>query len=133
MRTTPPRAAAAAGLHYALDDRPGVTRARAGKGFVYRDAQGRVLKDPRALGRIRALAIPPAWTSVWICPTATGHLQATGRDSKGRKQYRYHARWREVRDETKYQRLLEFARLLPRMRRARAVGPRAARPVARAR
>lgn len=116
MKDTPPRAAFAAGLHYTLDQRPGFTRVRAGKGFAYRDTHGRALRDARVLARIRALAIPPAWTSVWICPTATGHLQATGRDGKGRKQYRYHPRWREVRDETKYQRLLEFARLLPRLR-----------------
>jgi DNA topoisomerase-1 len=115
-RDAPPRAASAAGLHYTLDDRPGLTRVRAGKGFGYRDTQGRAIRDPQVLTRIRGLAIPPAWTEVWICPTATGHLQATGRDSRRRKQYRYHARWREVRDETKYQRLLEFARLLPRLR-----------------
>ena len=115
-RTPAPRAASQAGLHYTLDDRPGFTRTRAGKGFAYRDTQERPLRDVRALERIRALAIPPAWTDVWICPTATGHLQATGRDSKGRKQYRYHARWRAVRDTSKYQRLVEFARLLPRVR-----------------
>jgi DNA topoisomerase I len=114
--TTTPGAAVAAGLHYTLDQHPGFTRARAGKGFAYRDTHGRPLRDARVLARIRALAIPPAWTDVWICPSATGHIQATGRDSKGRKQYRYHARWRVVRDETKYQRLLEFARLLPRIR-----------------
>jgi DNA topoisomerase-1 len=111
-----PRVASAAGLHYTLDERPGFTRAKAGQGFVYRDAQARVIRDAKVLARIRSLAIPPAWTDVWICPTPSGHLQATGRDSRGRKQYRYHPRWREVRDETKYQRLLEFARLLPRVR-----------------
>ena len=115
-KITHPRAALEAGLHYTLDDRPGFTRVRAGKGFAYRDTQGRPIRDPRVLARIRSLAIPPAWTDVWICPTANGHLQATGRDSKARKQYRYHPRWREVRDATKYQRLLEFARLLPRAR-----------------
>src|SRR5262245_14430737 len=117
-RTTdaPTHAALAAGLHYTLDDRPGFSRVRAGKGFVYRDTQGRVIREAQVLARIRGLAIPPAWTDVWICPTSTGHLQATGRDSRRRKQYRYHPRWRQVRDETKYQRLLEFARLLPRLR-----------------
>jgi DNA topoisomerase-1 len=112
----PERAAAAAGLRYALDDGPGITRARRGKGFTYVDAHGRTVRDPATLARVRALAIPPAWTGVWISPTATGHIQATGRDAKGRKQYRYHARWRQVRDATKYRRLLDFARLLPRLR-----------------
>ncbi len=112
----PPRAASAAGLHYTLDDCPGFTRVRAGKSFAYRDTQGRAIRDSQVVARIRSLAIPPAWTDVWICTTPTGHLQATGRDAKGRKQYRYHARWREVRDETKYQRLLDFARALPRVR-----------------
>lgn len=116
MRITPTHAASAAGLHYTLDERPGFTRVRAGKGFAYRDTLGRAIRDPSVLARIRSLAVPPAWTDVWICPGATGHLQATGRDSKGRKQYRYHPRWREVRDENKYQRLLAFARLLPRVR-----------------
>jgi DNA topoisomerase-1 len=115
-KDSPPRSASAAGLHYTLDEGPGLTRTRAGKGFVYRDAQGRVVRDEHVLARIRSLAIPPAWTDVWICPNAAGHLQATGRDSKRRKQYRYHPRWREVRDETKYQRLVDFARLLPRLR-----------------
>jgi DNA topoisomerase-1 len=112
----PRRAAAAAGLRYVLDDGPGLTRVRAGKGFSYRDAHGRTVRDPATIARVRKLAIPPAWTDVWICPNPTGHVQATGRDAKGRKQYRYHARWRETRDETKYRRLIAFARLLPRIR-----------------
>ena len=112
----PPAAAAAAGLRYALDEGAGLTRARAGKGFTYRDARGRTIRDASQLARIRSLAIPPAWTDVWISPAATGHIQATGRDAKGRKQYRYHPRWRTARDETKYQRLMAFARLLPRIR-----------------
>jgi DNA topoisomerase-1 len=91
-------------------------RARRGKGFAYTDEHGRTVRDPATLARIRALAIPPAWTDVWICPSATGHIQATGRDAKGRKQYRYHARWRALRDANKYRRLVEFARLLPRLR-----------------
>jgi DNA topoisomerase-1 len=111
-----PQAAAAAGLRYALDEGAGITRARAGKGFTYRDAHGRTIRDRSQLERIRSLAIPPAWTDVWISPAATGHIQATGRDAKGRKQYRYHPRWRAARDETKYQRLMAFARLLPRIR-----------------
>jgi DNA topoisomerase-1 len=109
-------AAATAGLRYALDEGAGITRARSGKGFTYRDERGRTIRDAGTLGRIRSLAIPPAWTDVWISPRANGHIQATGRDAKGRKQYRYHPRWRAVRDETKYQRLMSFARLLPRIR-----------------
>ncbi|MET0553191.1 MAG: DNA topoisomerase IB [Vicinamibacteria bacterium] len=112
----PPEAAAAAGLRYTLDEGAGITRTRAGKGFTYRDVRGRTIRDAAQLGRIRSLAIPPAWTDVWISPAATGHIQATGRDAKGRKQYRYHPRWRAARDETKYQRLMAFARLLPRIR-----------------
>jgi DNA topoisomerase I len=117
-RTTlePRSEAARAGLRYALDEGSGLSRVRAGQGFAYRDTHGRLVRDARVLQRVRGLAIPPAWTDVWICPTDDGHLQATGRDVKGRKQYRYHARWRAVRDETKYQRLMDFARLLPRIR-----------------
>jgi DNA topoisomerase-1 len=109
-------AAATAGLRYALDEGAGITRARSGRRFTYRDERGRTVRDAATLGRIRSLAIPPAWTDVWISPRANGHIQATGRDAKGRKQYRYHPRWRAVRDETKYQRLMSFARLLPRIR-----------------
>jgi len=113
----PRSAARAAGLRYFLDDRPGISRAANGEGFRYRHASGRAVRDGATLARIRSLAIPPARTSVWICPVADGHLQATGRDARGRKQYRYHARWREIRDETKYGRLAAFARALPRIRR----------------
>ncbi len=109
-------AAAAAGLRYALDEGPGITRARAGQGFTYRDVQDRTIRDASQLARIRSLSIQPAWADVWISPAPTGHIQATGRDAKGRKQYRYHPRWRAARDETKYQRLMAFARLLPRIR-----------------
>lgn len=110
-------AAEEAGLRYVHDDDPGFSRRRAGKGFAYRDANGKAIKDRRHIRRIKSLAIPPAWTDVWICPTANGHIQATGRDARGRKQYRYHPQWREARDETKYHRMLEFGRLLPQIRR----------------
>ena len=112
----PPESARAAGLRYVADSRPGIARVRNGAGFRYRGADGRAIRDAAALARIRSLAIPPAWREVWICPSAEGHLQATGRDAKGRKQYRYHARWREIRDETKYGRMAAFARALPRIR-----------------
>lgn len=112
----PPAAASAAGLRYVKDTTPGITRVRAGKGFRHLDPDGEPVRDPELLARIRKLAIPPAWRDVWICPLASGHLQATGRDSKGRKQYRYHTRWREVRDETKYERMIDFARVLPSLR-----------------
>ena len=108
--------ARAASLRYTSDDRAGITRRRAGRGFSYRDADGRLVRDRPTLERIRALAVPPAWTDVWICPTANGHLQATGRDARGRKQYRYHARWRRRRDEAKFERMLVFAKALPRIR-----------------
>jgi DNA topoisomerase-1 len=112
----PVAAARAAGLRYVRDDRPGIRRVRRGGGFGYTDPDGRSVTDEETLGRIRALAIPPAWTDVWICPSPNGHLQATGRDAKGRKQYRYHPRWREVRDETKYDRMVAFGLALPRLR-----------------
>jgi DNA topoisomerase-1 len=109
----PVASAQAAGLRYVIDDRPGLTRHKRGKGFVYRTPDGKPVKDEATLARIRSLAIPPAYTDVWICPTANGHLQATGRDARGRKQYRYHPRWREVRDEVKYGRMLAFGAALP--------------------
>ena len=114
--------AAAAGLHYVGDDRPGIRRRKAGKHFSYRrdghgTMGGEILRDPETLARIRSLAIPPAWTDVWICKSANGHIQATGRDAKGRKQYRYHARFREVREGTKYQHMLAFAESLPAIRK----------------
>src|SRR6476620_4151392 len=116
-RTAPIDSARAAGLRYTTDAVPGITRRRSGSGFTYFTASGRVLKDPAELHRIRSLVIPPAWTNVWISPDPRGHLQATGRDARGRKQYRYHPRWREVRDETKYYRLIGFAQILPAVRR----------------
>jgi len=111
------RAAESAGLRYVSDTMPGIRRRRAGQGFVYVTPAGRLVRDRVDLARIRAIVIPPAWTDVWICARADGHLQAVGRDARGRKQYRYHARWRAVRDRTKYDRMLDFARALPRIRR----------------
>ena len=113
----PERSAQAAGLRYVHDRQPGMRRRRAGRQFRYVAADGSPVRDEATLRRIRRLAIPPAWQEVWICPREDGHLQATGRDARGRKQYRYHARWREVRDETKYGRMLAFAKALPAIRR----------------
>src|SRR5216117_2213796 len=110
-------AAAAARLRYVSDARPGIQRIRVGRGFKYSSADGTEVTDPQTLQRIRSIAIPPAWMDVWICPLAHGHIQAVGRDARGRKQYRYHARWRETRDQNKYARLIEFGRALPRIRR----------------
>lgn len=107
----------AAALRYVTAAGPGITRRRAGGGFSYRTETGRVLRGQATLQRIRSLAIPPAWTEVWICPHPEGHLQATGRDARGRKQYRYHPRWSAVRDDAKYARLTTFARALPKLRR----------------
>lgn len=112
----PIAAARAAHLRYVDDSGPGFRRVRHGKGFRFLDSAGKALKDPEHLARIRHLVIPPAWTDVWICPHPSGHIQATGRDARGRKQYRYHDRWREVRDETKYERIVAFAEALPRIR-----------------
>jgi DNA topoisomerase-1 len=117
LRPDPTVSARAAGLRYVSDARPGLRRKRAGKGFAYVDLEGRPIRDAETLGRIKSLAIPPAWTEVWICPHANGHIQATGRDDRGRKQYRYHPRWRSVRDESKYGRMMAFGRALPRIRR----------------
>ncbi|HYN70159.1 MAG TPA: DNA topoisomerase IB, partial [Candidatus Eisenbacteria bacterium] len=103
------RDAADAGLRYVSDDSPGIQRRRSGKGFSYRESSGVPIRDDETLARIRALAIPPAWTDVWICPSAKGHLQATGRDARGRKQYRYHRAFRERREEDKFDRLIRFA------------------------
>jgi DNA topoisomerase-1 len=114
--TDPVDAARASGLRYVRDDAPGIRRLRAGGGFRYVDAAGRTIRDEATLARIRALVVPPAWREVWICARADGHIQATGRDARGRKQYRYHPRWRATRDETKYGRMLAFAAALPRIR-----------------
>jgi DNA topoisomerase-1 len=113
----PAGSAQAAGLRYVSDAAPGIARRRNGGGFRYHAPGGRALRDEAQLKRIHSLAIPPAWEDVWICPRDDGHLQATGRDARGRKQYRYHPRWREVRDETKYGRMRAFAAALPRIRR----------------
>jgi DNA topoisomerase I len=112
----PKDAAESVGLRYVSDARPGIRRQRAGKGFAYLRPDGSHATDERVLARIKALAVPPAWTDVWICPSADGHIQATGRDAKGRKQYRYHAMFREVRESTKYDHILAFANALPRIR-----------------
>lgn len=104
-------------LVYVADTQPGLRRRRSGSGFVYVDARGRRITDERVLARIRALAIPPAYRDVWICRDARGHLQATARDARGRKQYRYHPAWRERRDEVKFRRTIEFAARLPALRR----------------
>lgn len=112
----PRDSAKAAQLRYVTDAAVGIRRRRKGRGFSYVAVGGRSIRDRRTLDRIRSLAIPPAWKNVWICPAAVGHLQATGRDARGRKQYRYHKRWRVVRDETKYERLAHFAEALPRIR-----------------
>jgi DNA topoisomerase I len=129
-RTTPPRitdalassadarqAARAEGLRYSSDREPGIRRFARGKHFYYRDADGDRITDEAEIRRIRKLAIPPAYKNVWICRHPNGHLQATGRDARGRKQYRYHPQWREHRDTTKFDRMLEFGRALPRIRR----------------
>jgi DNA topoisomerase-1 len=113
----PQDAAKAAGLRYVSDAEPGFSRQRTRTGFRYLSPAGKAVRDPQTLARIRRLVIPPAWEAVWICAREDGHLQATGRDARGRKQYRYHARWREVRDETKYGRMLAFAKALPGIRR----------------
>ncbi|MDQ3025647.1 MAG: DNA topoisomerase IB [Pseudomonadota bacterium] len=105
------------GLRYALDSEPGLRRREGGHGFEYMNARGRPVKAAGSLARIKALVIPPAWTDVWICADANGHLQATGRDARGRKQYRYHARWREMRDAHKFDRMFAFAKALPAIRR----------------
>jgi len=113
----PEDAAESVGLVYVNDDMPGITRKRSGKGFSYRGPDGKAIKDAAERKRLASLAIPPAYTEVWICPDPRGHLQATGRDDRGRKQYRYHPQFREVRDGAKYERMLEFAKVLPGLRR----------------
>ncbi len=112
----PAESAKEAGLRYVSDADPGIRRKRRGKGFVYVGVNGETIRDAKVLARIKSLAIPPAWTDVWICPSPNGHLQASGRDAKGRKQSRYHPRWREVRDGTKYERMLAFGEALTAIR-----------------
>ncbi len=116
MSATGTADAEAAGLRYSSDEEPGISRRKAGRGFSYRTERGGAVKGERQLTRIRALGIPPAWTAVWICPDARGHLQATGRDARGRKQYLYHAEWRALRDSSKFDRMEEFGSRLPRVR-----------------
>lgn len=121
----PRESARAAGLRYVHDRMPGIRRKRAGKGFHYTGPDGQPIRDASELERIKRIGIPPAWTDVWICPTPRGHIQATGRDARGRKQYRYHERWAEVRDEVKYERMVAFGEALP------AIRERVARDLAR--
>lgn len=117
MPADPLASAKAAGLRYVTDDRPGIHRKRAGKGFTYIGPDGKPVRDRETLERIKSLVIPPAWENVWICPFANGHLQATGRDAKGRKQHRYHPSYRAVRDAVKYTRMIVFGEALPLIRR----------------
>jgi DNA topoisomerase-1 len=112
----PTESAQEAGLRYVSDTMPGISRRRAGTGFTYLGPDGKRITDRKEIARIRSLAIPPAYSDVWICPYPNGHIQATGRDARGRKQYRYHPKWREVRDVTKFERMLEFSRALPAIR-----------------
>jgi DNA topoisomerase-1 len=116
-KVDPHDSARAAGLRYVSDTQPGIHRLKSGKSFRYRSADGKPLRDKEDLARIHALVIPPAWTDVWICANPLGHLQASGRDVRGRKQSRYHARWRQTRDATKYERMTAFAKVLPKLRR----------------
>jgi DNA topoisomerase-1 len=113
----PAEAAEEAGLRYVSDRQPGYTRKPKGDSFEYFDVEGRPISDEQRLLRIKRLAVPPAWKDVWICPSPNGHIEATGRDARGRKQYRYHDRWREVRDENKYERMVNFGDALPKIRR----------------
>src|SRR5881394_3340655 len=117
LATDSVEAAEEAGLQYVDDCHPGYARRAKNGEFEYLDTQGKRIRDEQRLLRIKRLAIPPAWTDVWICPSASGHIQATGRDARRRKQYRYHERWRELRDENKFGRLADFANALPKIRR----------------
>ena len=112
----PHHSARSAGLTYANDSKPGFRREKRGDGFAFLDPSGRAMRDAKHVARIRALVIPPAWENVWISPDPRGHIQATGIDARGRKQYRYHPDWRKVRDESKYGRMAQFGRALPRIR-----------------
>ena len=116
VEANPKEEAKAAGLRYVTDDMPGITRKRRGKGFAYYAPDGGLIKDEAERARINKLAIPPAYKDVWICPDPKGHIQATGRDDRGRKQYRYHDAWRALRDDAKFVHILEFGRALPALR-----------------
>src|SRR5438477_13219909 len=118
--TEPVEAAEEAGLRYVSENQPGYTRKAKNDDFEYFDTEGKAIRDEQRLLRIKRLAIPPAWTEVWISPSPNGHIQATGRDARRRKQYRYHERWREVRDEKKYDRLGVFGNALPEIRKRAA-------------
>lgn len=120
----PVYAAQSAHLRYVSDRVPGITRVRSGEGFIYYDLNGRIIRNVDELKRIKSIGIPPAWKNVWICPDPNGHIQAVGYDARGRKQYRYHVRWREVRDETKFEHMLTFGRSLPRIRQRVETGLR---------
>ncbi|HWI59016.1 MAG TPA: DNA topoisomerase IB, partial [Bacillota bacterium] len=113
----PVTSATRVGLRYVTDEMPGIQRENSGNGFRFRYPTGDIVQDEEVLNRIKSLAIPPAWAEVWICPDPCGHLQASGRDDRGRKQNRYHPRWRETRDETKYARMIAFGQALPRIRK----------------
>ena len=113
----PVEVAEEAGLRYVSDEQPGYTRKAKGDDFEYFDTEGKKIRDETRLLRIKRIGVPPAYRDVWICPSANGHIQATGRDARGRKQYRYHERWREVRDENKYDRMIVFGKMLPKIRR----------------
>lgn len=131
MGATNASSAQAAGLRYSDSTKPGITRQRRGKTFIYRRPDGCVLRDAKTLARVRGLVLPPAWTEVWISTDPRAHVQATGRDAAGRKQYRYHPQWRRERDSTKYHRLLAFAASLPALRRRTRrdlLGPACCRP-----
>lgn len=111
-----PQSAKSVGLRYVSDDKAGIRRQKTRNGFRYLDTDGVAIRDALVLSRIKSLVIPPAWQDVWICPLANGHLQVTGRDAKLRKQYHYHPRWRKVRDEAKYERMINFGKMLPELR-----------------
>src|ERR1700730_10486240 len=113
----PIEAAEEAGLRYVSDAQPGYTRKAKGDDFDYFDSEGKAIADEQRLLRLKRLAIPPAWTDVWICPSPNCHIQATGRDARRRKQYLYHERWREVRDENKFDRMIAFGKALPKIRK----------------
>src|SRR5260370_5224258 len=110
------QAATRAGLHYVTDGFAGIRRRRSGTGWIYYAPNGSRIRDSDTRKRLNALAIPPAWTDVWICPDPNGHIQATARDARGRKQYRYHPSYREACDKSKFRRMLEFSEILPRLR-----------------
>src|SRR5690606_14642747 len=112
-----PLSATEAGLRYLPDTKPGITRAKKGENFIYLNAKGQPVTDEKTLERIKKLVIPPAWTDVWICPAANGHLQATGRNVEGQKQYIYHPTWQQTRNQTKFGRMLAFGKHLPEIRK----------------